>query len=64
MVESIFAEQSLAARLIDGDQPHDHRVGRSGLSKGDRLLVDDAARPGIDGNVPQPELFGALLVAD
>ena len=44
MVECIFAEHVFAAPVIEGDQPHDHFVGRRGLREGDRLLKDNAVR--------------------
>ena len=64
MVERIFAEQTLAARFIDGDQTRDHLFAGHGLRERDRLLVDNAACPGMNGNVRQPALFDAVLIAD
>ena len=51
MVEGIFAEQKLVACFIEGYQPRDHFVCRRGLCKCDRLLVDNAACPGMNGDV-------------
>jgi hypothetical protein len=38
VVECIFAEQTLAACFIEGDQTRDHFVRRRGLRECDRLL--------------------------
>ena len=64
MIKSIFADQSLAARFIDGDQAHQQLVCGRGLCEGDRLLQDDSARGRINRNIPQPGLFRATLIND
>ena len=64
MVEPIFAEQTLTACFIEGDQTRDHLVGRGGLRECDRLLVDNAACLAMNGDVRQPELFDAALITD
>ena len=64
MVERIFAEQTLTACFIESDQTRDHLARRHGLRECDRLLIDNVACPGLNGNVRQPELFDAALIAD
>lgn len=62
MVERIFAEQTLAACFIEGDQPRDQLARRQGLRECDRFLVNDFACLGMNGYVRQPKLFGAALI--
>ena len=57
MVESVFAEQTLVACVIESDQSGDHCFRRSGLRISDGLLERNAACAGIKGNVRQPMLF-------
>jgi len=64
MVKGIFAEQALAAAVVERDQTRDHFVVGSGLCECDRFLEKDLARPGMNGNVGQPELFDTLLVTN
>jgi hypothetical protein len=59
VVERVFAEHALAVRLVEGDQPHDHLERRRSLHERDRFLEGHAAGPGGNGDVRQPELFGA-----
>lgn len=64
MAERIFTEQTLTACFIESDQTRDHFARRHGLRECDRLLVDNVACPGLNGDVRQPELFNPALIAD
>ena len=64
MVERIFSEKALSACFIESDETHDRLAGRRGLRESDGLLVRDAARPGINGNVRQAEPFDAAFITD
>ena len=61
MVERVFAEQTLSARVIHTDQARDHRLRRSGLCICDGLLKSNAAGTGIKRDVRQPKAFDATL---
>jgi hypothetical protein len=64
VVERVFAEQTLTACFIEGDETRDYFARRHGLRECDRLLVDNVACPGLNGNVRQPALFDAALITD
>jgi hypothetical protein len=64
VMERIFTQQTLAARVIESDQPCNQRFRRSGLRIGNGLLKGDAPRCGTERNVRQATLFYAAIVAE
>jgi hypothetical protein len=62
VIERIFAEYALATRFIEGDQTSDHFARRRSLPECNRLLVGNAACPGMNGDVLQTELFDAAVI--
>jgi len=64
VVESILAEETLTAGLIESNQACDHRLRWSGFRVRDGLLERDAGRLGMKRDVRQPEPLNALPITD
>lgn len=64
VVEGVFAEGTVGAGVIDGNEARDDGGGGRGLHEGHGLLIDDGAGSSADGDVGEAEPLDAVLVAE
>src|SRR5664280_1289043 len=64
VVEGIFAKHTLIVRLVECNQPSDHRLRWSRLRVGNGLLEPHAVRFGVKRNVRQAVALDALAIAE